>query len=205
MFISLFQLRAFERGHQRQFRWPHFDVQIPFVRVFHVSHKRTASHLHPWSSVRSSSNRSTLFKHLAFFVPRQRVSRGDFPSCLLLLLCLPFFRVAVVVVVLVVRVSSLRCVLLRVHLLQNAHWHIAVCIRECNASSSSCVSRSTTRSHAIVVFHFVILVTAHSLSYNVFCRPLIHFSSIPLFKSRTVTFLYRLVLVSCTCFTSKRF
>ena len=84
-----------------------------FVRVFHVSHRRTASHLHPSSSVRSSSNRSPLFKHLAFFVSRQRVSQGDFPSFLLLLLCLPFFRVAVVVVVLVVRVVvAAVCVLL---------------------------------------------------------------------------------------------
>ena len=49
------------------FLWPHFDSQIYFCSCLHVSHRRTASHLHPSSSLRSSSKRSPLFKHLAIF------------------------------------------------------------------------------------------------------------------------------------------
>ena len=66
------------------------------------------------------------------------------------------FRVVVVVVVLVVGVVVVVVCVARVPLLQNAHRRVAVCIRECTASSSSCVSCSTTRGHAIVVLHVVL-------------------------------------------------
>ena len=66
---------------------------------------------------------------------------------------------------LVVGVVVLAVCVARVPLLQNAYRHIARGIRESTASSSSCVSCMTTRSHAIVVLHVVLHVTAHSLSY----------------------------------------
>ena len=47
------------------------------------------------------------------------------------------------------------------------------CAFENTASSSSCFSCMTTRSRIIVVFHVVLLVTAHNLSYYI-CRTLIH-------------------------------
>ena len=78
--------------------WPHFDSQISFCSNLHVSKRRTASHLHPSSYFRSSSNRSPQFKHLALFV-----------HLLLLLHCLPFFRVVEVVVVLVAGVVVAVC------------------------------------------------------------------------------------------------
>ena len=45
-----------------------------------------------------------------------------------------------------------------------------------SASSSSCVVCvwKTTLSHVIIAFHFVFLVTAHRLSYSVFCHPFTH-------------------------------
>ena len=66
------------------------------------------------------------------------------------------------------------CVFSRVPLLQNTHWHVTVCIRECTASSSSCVSCMTTRGHTIFAFHIVLfgVVTVFRLCF--FCRPLIH-------------------------------
>ena len=70
------QLCDFERSHQRPYR--HICKYIFFISTLRfpnhffsclqVSHKRTASHLHPSSSLRSSSNRSPLFKHLSFFL-----------------------------------------------------------------------------------------------------------------------------------------
>ena len=95
-------------------------------------------------------------------------------GCLRVIVLLSFFFVAaavsslflvvVVVVVLVVGVVVVEVCVARVPLLQNAHRHVAVCIREHTASSSSCVSCSTTRAHAIVVM-LSFLMTAHSLSY----------------------------------------
>ena len=60
-------------------------------------------------------------------------------------------QLSLCVVVLVVGVVCIA----RTHLLRNAHRHVAVCIRECTASSSSYVSCSTARSHLVLVFRGV--------------------------------------------------
>ena len=168
-------------------------------------------HLHPSSSLRSSSNRSPLFKHLAIFCNVRGCLRVVFLLFfLLLLLCLPFpcrcgrgrvgsgscrrCGVCVCCSCTSAKCSSARrrmpsrmlrillqpCLLLDcsssphsrifvraccVPLLQNAYWHITVCVREHTAFSSSCLSCMTARSHAIVVLHVVLLMTAQSLSY----------------------------------------
>ena len=145
-----FQLRACKRSHQSQYKYGHILIPRCFCSCLHVSHKRTASHLHPSSSLSSSSNRSRLFKHLAFFVQRQKTSRVISRRFFLFAALSSFFRVIVVVVVLVVRVVV---VAVCAFLSQNAHRHVTICIRECTASSSSCVSCST--SHLILVFHTV--------------------------------------------------
>ena len=75
---------------------------------------------------------------------------------------LSFSRVVVVAVVLVEGVVVVVVCVAPVPLLQNAHLHVAACIRECTATSSSCVSCMMTRSHAIIVLHVFLLVTAHS-------------------------------------------
>ena len=94
------------------------------------------------------------------------MSQSDFPSFLFAAAALSsFFRVVVVVVVLVVGVVVVVVCVARVPLLQKAHRHVAVCVRENTASSSSCVSCMPTNSHAIVMIHVVLLVTVHSLSY----------------------------------------
>ena len=143
--------------------WPHFDSQISCF-FFRVSHRRPASHLHPSSSLRSSSNQSPLFKHLAFFY----VMSKDISEELSFLFF--FFAVALVVgtVVVVLRVC-------RVPRLQNAHWHVTVCIRVCTASSSSCLTCMTTRSHIIVAFHVVLFGDCSQSFVSVFYRPLFHF------------------------------
>ena len=146
-------------------------ILIPrFFSCLHVSHRRTPSHSQLSSSSRSSSN---------LFVPRQMTSQGDFPSFLPFCCCClsSIFRVVAVVVVSVVEVVLVLVCVPRVPLLQNAHRHITVWVRENIASSSDCVSSMTTHSHDIVVLHVVLVVTAHSLSYH-FCHPLVHFSKI---------------------------
>ena len=101
-----------------------------------VSHKRTTSHLHRSSSSRSSSNRSPPFKHLAFLCV---TSKDVSESCLSFFAAsaLPSFICVVVVVLVVEDVVVVVCVA-RVPLLQNAHWHITVCVREKMRPSSSC-------------------------------------------------------------------
>ena len=141
--------------------WPHFDSQITFCSCLHVSHRRSASHLQPSSSLKSSSNRSPLFKHLAFFVSRQCLRIiSVFSFLLVLLLCLLLPVLSLWWSCWWWKLPSLWCALLvrlccKTHIgtslyvfffLQNVHWHITVCVREDTASSSNCVSRMTTRS-----------------------------------------------------------
>ena len=92
-----------------------------------------------------------------FFVGCQRTSQSNHPS---------FFLVGVVVAAVVLVVEVVVVVLRVCHrpLLQYAHWHVTVCVREHTASSSSCVLRMTSRSHNIFAFHIALVVTAHSLS-----------------------------------------
>ena len=73
----------------------HEDVTT--VRLPHISFClviRNASHLHPSSFLRSSSNRSLLFKDLAFFVCCQRTSRSNLPSLFFFLCCCCFLSLS---------------------------------------------------------------------------------------------------------------
>ena len=138
------QLHAFGQSHHRPMHiWPHFESNIFLLSS--CSDQETASHLHPSSSLRSSSNRSPLFKHLAIFCFTSKKASKSFSF----FLCCCHF-VSLLVRCGCGRVGSERCrccvACFAVCLLHNAHWPVTICVREKIASSSNCALWLTTTS-----------------------------------------------------------
>ena len=142
-----------------------------FLSCLDVSLKRTASHLRPSSSLRSSSNRTPSFKHLAFFC----MMSGDiskklsFSYSFFAAAASPlFFCVVVVMVVLIVEVVV-----------------VVVCL-PCASVARCSLARHRMRSRMYRVLLQMCLLYDHSLSYHLrvvtvlritFCRPMIHVSN----------------------------